>query len=105
MSLSGLFACLDPCKGIQDSLGFWIPSRGFMFRWQRNLDFGLQSLVGSALLVIFSNAQDCGFHKQKSVPDSEIRITIHRALIFRPKLVPKSGKNFLRPSPLTAGSK
>ena len=64
-SLSGLFACLDPCKGIQDSLGFWILSRGFRFRCQRNLDFGFQSLVGSGLFLIFSNVQDCGFHEQK----------------------------------------
>lgn len=65
MSLSGLFACLAPCKGIQDGLGFWIPSRGFRFRCQRNLDYWLQSLVGSGLLVIFSKAHDCRFHELK----------------------------------------
>ena len=72
MSLSGLFACLAPCKGIQDSLGFWIPSggfripaTGFRFRCQWNLDSRLQSLVGSRLLVIFSEALDSGPQKQR----------------------------------------
>ena len=44
-----------PCKGIQDSLGFWIPRRGFWIPdsnyripdlFQLNLDSGFQSLVG-----------------------------------------------------------
>ena len=39
-SLSGLFACLDPCKGIQDSLGRGIPDTGYQILCQWNLDSG-----------------------------------------------------------------
>ena len=35
-----------PRKGIQDSLGFWIPGTEFRFLCQWDLDSGFQSLEG-----------------------------------------------------------
>ena len=64
----------DPCKEIQESLGFWFPRRGFLisgtgFRilcpW--NLDSGYQSSVDSRSLSCIpdSKAHDSWFYKQK----------------------------------------
>ena len=58
----------DPCKEIQDSLGFWFPRRGFLisgtgFRilcpW--NLDSGYQSSVDSRFLELYSRFQSPRF--------------------------------------------
>ena len=79
------------CKGIQDSLGFWIPRRGFRipgtgFRilCQRNLDPGFQSLGGipdslsyipdSFSCIPDSKAQDS---TSKNFLDSKILILLH----------------------------
>ena len=35
-----------PYKGLQDSLGFWIPRQGFQILCQWNLDSGFQALEG-----------------------------------------------------------
>ena len=45
--------------GIQDSLGFWIPRRGF-----RNFRYWIPVFV-SGTWIPDSKAQDFGFHKQK----------------------------------------
>ena len=52
-SLNNTSPVFAPCKGIQNSLGFWIPHHWFRipFTWfrilcQLNLDSGFQSLVG-----------------------------------------------------------
>ena len=58
----------DPCKEIQESLGFWFPRRGFLisgtgFRilcpW--NLDSGYQSSVDSRFLELYSRFQSPRF--------------------------------------------
>ena len=78
-------ATLTPCKGIQDSLGFWIPHRGF-----RIPGTGLQSLsvelgiwipivrgISDSLSCIpDSKAQDCGF-SSIILRDSGIPIPLH----------------------------
>ena len=37
---------IDPCKLIQDDLGFWIQGTGFRIPCQWNVDSGIQSLEG-----------------------------------------------------------
>ena len=71
------------CKGIQDSLGiwiprpgFWIPGTGFRILCQRNLDLGFQSLSGipdSLSCIPDSKAQDS---KSKNFLDSKILILL-----------------------------
>ena len=51
---------IAPCKGIQDSLGFWVPVPGFRILCQWNLDSGFQSLLDSGFPELYS-----GFHKKK----------------------------------------
>ena len=82
------------CKGIQDSLRFWIPIRGFRipatgfrFRCPLNLDSGLQLLVGSRLLAIFSKALDSGLHKQ--------RFPGFRTLQAKTPWIPESGVPYI----------
>ena len=58
------------CKGIQDSLGFWILGTGFRILCQRNLDPGFQSLGG----IPDSKAQDS---TSKNFLDSKILILLH----------------------------
>ena len=55
-------------KGIRDILGFWMPRGGFRIPCSRfwilcqwNLDYGLQSLVGSVFLELYSRFQSPGF--------------------------------------------
>ena len=62
-----IHACLQsaPRKGIQDSLGLWIPHRGF-----RIPSTGLQTPIVSGIpdsmsCIPNSKAQASGFHKQK----------------------------------------
>ena len=68
----------SPCKGIQDSIGFWIPRCGFRIsRWWISVFVGgtwIQiAIVGgipdSLSCIPDSKAQDMGFHK-KIFPDS-----------------------------------
>ena len=53
-----------PCmyKGIQDSLGFWIPDSSYwipdLFQW--NLDSGFQMSVGFQILQLYSSFQGTG---------------------------------------------
>ena len=63
-----------PCKGIQDSLGFWISHRGFRIpgSWFQylSLELGFWIPVVSGILDSLSRFpdskdQDSGFHKQK----------------------------------------
>ena len=63
-----------PCKGIQDSLGFWISHRGFRIpgSWFQylSLELGFWIPVVSGILdslscIPDSKDQDSGFHKQK----------------------------------------
>ena len=51
---------IAPCKGIQDSLGFWVPVPGFRILCQWKLDSGFQSLSDSGFPELYS-----GFHKKK----------------------------------------
>ena len=83
-----LYLCCDlfaPCKGIQDSLGFWILCCGFRISGTGfqslsvGLGFGIPvvSVIPHSLRCISdSKAQDSGFHK-KNFPDSGIRIPVH----------------------------
>ena len=71
--LNGFNSGFAPCKGIQDSLGFWIPRHGF-----RILGTGFQSLqvkLGFWIPIVSripdslscfadSKTRDSGFHKQ-----------------------------------------
>ena len=61
------------CKGIQDSLGFWIPRRGFRIpvtgfqSFSVELGFWIPIVRGipdSLSCILDSKAQDFGFHKQ-----------------------------------------
>ena len=87
-----------PCKGIQDTLGFWIPRRGFRIPFT-----GFQIFLGgtwipdsncywdSGFLHLYSGFQGPGFRipqakiskipnsKCKNFPDSGIRIPLHGA--------------------------
>ena len=64
----------DPCKGIQDCLGSWIPRRGFRipgtgFR-TLSVELGFRIPIVSGILdflnfVPDSKSQDSGFHEQK----------------------------------------
>ena len=47
-----------PCLGMQDNLGFWIPSRGFWIPIVSGIPDSLCCIPGSKV-------QDSGFHKQK----------------------------------------
>ena len=63
-------ANLAPCKGIQDSLGFWIPHHGFGIPGSLSvvLEFRIPIVSGipdSLNCILDSKAQDSGFHKQK----------------------------------------
>ena len=67
----------SPCKGIQDSLGFWIPRRGFQIpRWWISVFVGgtwiwiaiVGGIPDSLSCIPDSKAQDMGFHK-KIFPD------------------------------------
>ena len=61
-----------PRKGIQDSLGFWIPGTEFRFLCQWDLDSGFQSLEGFRITwAVFQ------------IPESRIRIPQPKFLIFR----------------------
>jgi len=51
---------ITPSKGIQDSLGFWIPHCGFSILCQWNFESGFQSLV--RLQIPRSKVQNSGFH-------------------------------------------
>ena len=73
------------CKGIQDSLGFWILCCGFQISCtgfqslSMGLGFGIPivSVIPHSLWCISdSKAQDSGLHK-KNFPDSGIRIPVH----------------------------
>ena len=71
------------CKGIQDSLGFWIPRNGFRIpgtgfriRSQWNFDSGFQSFVGLRIpWDVYSVFQSLGFRisEEKFFSDSGIR--------------------------------
>ena len=62
-----------PYKGIQDSLGFWIPRRGFWILGTRFQSFSVElgfwirivrRIPDSLSCILDSKAQDFGFHKQ-----------------------------------------
>ena len=62
-----------PYKGIQDSLGFWIPRRGFRILGTRFPSFSVElgfwipivrRIPDSLSCILDSKAQDFGFHKQ-----------------------------------------
>ena len=89
---------IAPCKGIQGTLGFWIPRRGFRIPFT-----GFQIFLGgtwipdsncywdSGFLHLYSGFQGPGFRipqakiskipdtKCKNFPDSGIRIPLHGA--------------------------
>ena len=87
----------SPCKGIQDSLGFWIARRGFRIsRWWISVFVGgtwIQiAIVGgipdSLSCIPDSKAQDFGFKSKfsqildptrKTFLDSGMRIPLHQA--------------------------
>ena len=54
---------LSPCKGIQDSLGFWIPNRILGIGFQ--IFFSGTWIPDSYSCIPDSKAQDSGFHMQK----------------------------------------
>ena len=56
-------------KGIQDSLGFWIPRHGFRKFLSVELGFWIQSLVGSRILRAVLQIPD---FTSKNLPDSGI---------------------------------
>ena len=69
--------CIAPYKRIQDSLGFWIPSRGFWILCQWNLDSGVESLV--RFLELDSGFQSQGFQ----IPEAKLRhILVFTSNIF-----------------------
>ena len=74
-------------KGIQDSLGFWIPHRGFRIPGTgfQYLSVELEIWIpilgripDSLSCILNSKAQDTGFHS-KNCTDSGIRIPLHGA--------------------------
>ena len=78
-----------PCKGIEDSLGFWIPRRGFPISgsWFQSLSVELgfwipilSRIPDSLSCIPDSKDQDSGNHKQ-IFPDSGIWIPLHGANI------------------------
>ena len=74
-----------PRKGIQDSLGFWIPGTEFRFLCQWDLDSGFQSWEGFRITwAVFQ------------IPKSRIRIAQPKFLIFRiPQAKIPGFRNFL----------
>ena len=62
-----IHACLQPAprKGIQDSLGFWIPHRGFRIPSTRLRISIVSGIPDSMSCIPDSKAQVSGFHKQK----------------------------------------
>ena len=65
---------LVQCKGIQDTLGFWIPRRGFRIPITGSRSFSVElgfwirivsGILDSYTCIPNSKAQDSGFHKQK----------------------------------------
>ena len=67
-----LIRLIAPCKGIQDSPGFWIPRRGLripVFVQSVELGFQIPSAIqcdsGFLSCILDSESQDCGFHKEK----------------------------------------
>ena len=68
---------IAPYKSIQDSLGFWIPSRGFWILCQWNLDSGVESLV--KFLELDSGFQSPGFQ----IPEAKLcHIPVFTSNIF-----------------------
>ena len=56
-----------PYKGLQDSLGFWIPWRRFwiLCQWNLRLQISIFRGISHSLRCIFnSKAQDSGIHNQ-----------------------------------------
>ena len=77
-----------PCKGIQGSLGFWLPHHGFRipgieFRilCQSSLNSGFQSLVGFQIpcAVFWIPKPRILDFTSKTLPDLRIRISLHGA--------------------------
>ena len=77
-----------PCKGIQGSLGFWLPQHGFRipgieFRilCQWSLNSGFQSLVGFQIpwAVFWIPKPKILDFTSKTLPDERIRISLHGA--------------------------
>ena len=69
-----MYVTITRCKGIQQSLGFWIPHHGFRIQgsWFHSLsvELGFWILILSRILdsmscIQDSKAQDSGFHGQK----------------------------------------
>ena len=57
---------IAPCKGIQDSVRFWTPRRGFWIPVTRfQIFFSGTWIPDSYSYIPESKAQDSGFHKQK----------------------------------------
>ena len=90
------FTCISaPCKGIQDSLEFWIPHGGFRIPGtgfqSLPVEFGsrLQSLVGpwAVFRIPKPRIQDSGFHKH-IFPDSGSQ----KQTFF----IPESGFRYMR---------
>ena len=90
---------LAPCKGIQDTLGFWIPRRGFRIPITGFQIFFSGTWIpdsncqwDSGFLLLYSGFQGPGFRipqtkiskipdsKCKNFPDSGIRIPLHGAI-------------------------
>ena len=88
-----------PCKGIQDTLGFWIPRRGlripitgFQIFFSRTWIPDSNCQWDSGFLHLYSGFQGPGFRipqakiskipdsKCKNFPDSGIRIPLHRPI-------------------------
>ena len=75
--------CIAPYKRIQDSLGFWIPSRGFWILCQWNLDSEVASLV--KFLELDSGFQSPGFQ----IPEAKLR----HIPVFTSNIFWKCGRN------------
>ena len=78
--------CIAPYKRIQDSLGFWIPSRGFWILCQWNLDSEVASLVR------FLELESPGFQ----IPQAKLRhIPVFTSNIFciPESVIPHMGRN------------
>ena len=75
-----VFPFVAPCKGIQDSLGFWIPDHRLL---SLELGFRIPVVSGipdSLICIADYKVQDSGFQKQKypgcRIPLNEERATL-----------------------------
>ena len=98
------------CKGIQDTLGFWIPRRRFWipgtgFR-SSSVELGFRILIvcgipDSLSCIADSKAQDSGFHKEEfpsfRIPQAIISRIPEPGFPFKGRSLTKTGKQFPEP--------